>query len=62
MKWVEPLPEREAERLAALRALKILDTPPEPEFDDLVAVAARACAAPIAILSLSDADRQWFKA
>jgi PAS domain S-box-containing protein len=61
VKWVEPLPEREAERLAALRALKILDTPAEPEFDDLVAAAAQACAAPIAILSLADADRQWFK-
>ncbi|MEZ4380045.1 MAG: ATP-binding protein [Nannocystaceae bacterium] len=58
---VEPAPENEGERLAALRALRILDTPPEAEFDDLVAAAALACGAPIALLSLSDAERQWFK-
>ena len=40
----------------------ILDTLPEPEFDDLVQVAAHVCDVPIALLSLRDGERQWFKA
>ena len=52
----------EATRLAALRALRVLDTPPEEAFDDLVWLAAQLCDAPIAAVSLVDADRQWFKA
>jgi two-component sensor histidine kinase len=40
----------------------MLDTPPEPAFDDLVQLAARTCQAPIALISLIDARRQWFKA
>ncbi len=57
-----PLPERETERLASLGAYRILDTPPEAAFDDLVALASRICHAPMAMISLIDRDRQWFKA
>jgi PAS domain S-box-containing protein len=56
-----PLPENEAERLAALRGLGILDTTPELAFDELSALAAYICQAPIALISLVDEDRQWFK-
>ena len=49
-------------RLAALRALDILDTPPERGFDDIVHLARRLCSAPVALVSLVDRDRQWFKA
>ena len=52
----------EAARLAALAAYEVLDSPPERAFDDLVALAARICGAPMAAISLVDADRQWFKA
>ena len=52
----------ESDRLAALHSYRILDTPPEPAFDDLVQLAARACQAPIALISLIDERRQWFKA
>jgi GAF domain-containing protein len=57
-----PLPDNEADRLAALRALLILDTPPEQRFDRIVEFAASEFDVPIALLSLVDADRQWFKA
>lgn len=49
-------------RLKALNALGILDTPPEPAFDGLVAMARTICRTPTALISLVDADRQWFKA
>lgn len=52
----------EASRLAALDRLGLLDTAPEPAFEALVAAAAERFAAPIALVSLVDADRQWFKA
>jgi len=52
----------ESERLAALRSYRVLDTPPEPEFDDLVQIAARTCQTPVALISLIDERRQWFKA
>lgn len=52
----------EAERLAALRRYAILDTPPEPDFDDLVRVAAQVCQTPVSLISLVDQGRQWFKA
>jgi GAF domain-containing protein len=49
-------------RLAVLASYGILDTPPEQGFDDIVLLAAQACAAPVALVSLFDRDRQWFKA
>jgi PAS domain S-box-containing protein len=49
-------------RLAALRSYEILDTPPEPGFDDLVELARQICEAPVALVSFVAADRQWFKA
>jgi PAS domain S-box-containing protein len=57
-----PVPPNEQERLAALYALEILDTDAEPSFDRIVNMAARLMNAPIALVSLVDRDRQWFKA
>ena len=57
-----PIPEREAERLEFLRALDILDTGSEPGFEAAVRLAADLCDAPVALVSLVDADRQWMKA
>jgi PAS domain S-box-containing protein len=57
-----PPPANEAERLERLRALAVLDTAPEPLFDTLSRLAAAICGTPIALLSLVDASRQWFKA
>lgn len=54
--------ETEAARLQVLHACGILDTPPEPEFDDIARLAAEICAAPIAVVNFVDAERQWFKA
>jgi diguanylate cyclase (GGDEF)-like protein/PAS domain S-box-containing protein len=56
------VPAGEAKRLLALRRLQILDTAPEPAFDDIVKVASLICEAPIALVSLVDHRRQWFKA
>lgn len=50
-----------AARIAELRDLAILDSEPEPLYDDLVRVAAYVCRAPVALVSLVDAQRQWFK-
>src|SRR5690606_13847196 len=52
----------EAERLAELQRYSLLDTPPDEAFDDLVAIAAAACDAPMAAVTLIDAERQWMKA
>ncbi|WNG29305.1 GAF domain-containing sensor histidine kinase [Cystobacter fuscus] len=60
MKVAPPHPQEEA-RLAALDALEILDTQPEAGFDDLTRLASRLCAMPIALVSLVDHSRQWFK-
>lgn len=57
-----PLPSTEADRLAALHSYEVLDTASEEAFDGLVALAARLTDSPIALVSLIDADRQWFKA
>lgn len=54
-------PDQEMARLLTLLNYQILDTPAEQAFDDLTAIAARVCAVPIALISLVDADRQWFK-
>jgi anti-sigma regulatory factor (Ser/Thr protein kinase) len=54
--------DEEGQRLAALRSYRILDTEPERAFDDLVLLASEICGTPIALITLIDADRQWFKA
>lgn len=59
---VAPLPPDEARRLDALQRLDILDTDAEAEFDALVQAASLVCQAPISLISLVDAHRQWFKA
>ncbi len=61
-RWVRARePDDEARRLAALRELAILDTPVEERFDRLTRIAAAALGVPIALVSLVDSDRQWFK-
>ena len=61
-RWARaPLPPGENARLAALRELAILDTPPEERFDRITRVAAALADVPIALVSLVDQDRQWFK-
>ena len=52
----------EAERMAAVRRYDILDTPPDGAFDRITALAARRFGVPIAIISIVDEDRIWFKA
>lgn len=56
-----PVPANETRRLHALHRLDLLDSEPEPAFDDLTMLAAQICTVPIALVSLVDADRQWFK-
>ncbi|MDZ8119876.1 GAF domain-containing protein [Pontiella agarivorans] len=57
-----PRPKNEVERLQALKNYAVLDTPPEQELDDLTQLASYICDAPIALISLVDETRQWFKA
>ena len=56
------LPPDEEQRLAALRELDLLDSEPEEAFDELVRRAAAATGAPVAVITLVDEARQWFKA
>ncbi len=56
-----PKPPNEEARLAALRDYEILDTDPEIGFDDLTLLASSICQTPISVITLIDADRQWFK-
>ncbi|HEY9403438.1 MAG TPA: ATP-binding protein [Pyrinomonadaceae bacterium] len=56
------VPCNEAERIAALHACAILDTEAEESFDDIVRLAAYICGTPIALVSLVDTSRLWFKA
>ena len=55
------LPDGERERLQALRGADILGTPPEADFDALTRIAAAICGTPIALVSLLDSHREWFK-
>ncbi len=57
-----PVPTNETQRLETLRRYDILDTEHEPAFDELVALAARLLDMPMALVTLVDEDRQWFKA
>jgi GAF domain-containing protein len=56
-----PMPDNEALRLAALKEYRILDTAAEQAYDDITALAAYVCDVPIAMISLVDESRQWFK-
>ncbi len=58
---VPAIPANENERLAVLRGLLILDTPPESRFDRITAFAAEQFDMPVALISLVDENRQWFK-
>jgi GAF domain-containing protein len=57
-----PIPPDDMLRLRALRDLNLLDTPPEERFDRIVRFAAQELEMPIALVSLVDENRQWFKA
>ena len=57
-----PIPSNEDIRLQALYESDLLDTPQEKEFDDIVQLASQLCDMPISLISLVDANRQWFKA
>ncbi len=52
----------EKKRIASLHKLQLLDTPAEPAYDDIVQLAALICKVPIALITLLDENRQWFKA
>jgi len=62
-RWLAaPLPADEDKRLRSLRSLQVLDTEPEERFDRYAELARRATSTPIALVTLVDEDRQWFKA
>jgi GAF domain-containing protein len=56
------MPDGEAERLVAVRRYNILDTPPDEPFDRVARLATRLLDVPVALISIADADREWFKA
>ncbi len=56
------VPANEAGRLAAVRALNIVGTPPEVAFDDLSELAAQICQCPVSYITFADDDRFWLKA
>ncbi len=58
---IAPPPANETKRLKVLWQYEVLDTVPEEVFDDLTELAAKICEAPIALISLVDENRQWFK-
>lgn len=55
-------PHNEEQRVATLRSYDLLDTPPDRDLDDLTMLASQICQTPIALISLVDSNRQWFKA
>jgi GAF domain-containing protein len=56
-----PTPPNEQARLESLARYEVLDTEPEQGFDDLTALASHICECPVALVTLVDAKRQWFK-
>ena len=56
-----PIPAGEIERLKALYEYQLLDTPAEEDFDDIAFIASKICDVPVALISLVDAKRVWFK-
>jgi GAF domain-containing protein len=61
MATLQPMQTNDAARVAALQKYDILDTEPEKAFDDLALLASYVCKTPIAMISLVDEDRQWYK-
>ena len=57
-----PIPPDEEKRMEVLREYHILDTPPEAVYDDIAHVAAGVCDTPLALITLVDGTRNWFKA
>lgn len=57
-----PIPDNEQQRLSSLRQLQVLDSQFETLFDAITRLASEVCGTPIALISLVDEDRQWFKA
>jgi len=58
---IAPLPPDEVERIRLLHALDVLDTDPEPAFDRVTRLVAHVLKVPMALISLVDSERQWFK-
>ena len=56
-----PIPENETSRLKALQEYKVMDTLPEQAYDNFTRLASLICKTPIALITLLDEERQWFK-
>ncbi len=56
-----PIPENDAERVAALGTYNIMGTPPEMAYDDITELAAQICQSPVALIGMIDKSRAWKK-